>query len=83
VCFARDVWAAWAVYRGGAWKFVWMTGRDLPPFGLGGVTDLREWLADPGKLASWYDTIRERVRLAEVRRKEAATSRPKKGREGS
>lgn len=79
VCFARDVWTAWAVYRGGAWKFVWMTGKDLPPFGLGGVTDLREWLADPDRPASWYDAIRERV----ANRKEAAKSRPKKGREGA
>jgi hypothetical protein len=60
-----------------------MTGRGLPPFGLGGVTDLREWLADPEKPASWYDAIRGRVHLAEVRRKEAAKNRPKKGRETS
>lgn len=83
VRFARSHLAAWAVYRGGAWKFVWMTGKDLPPFGLGGVTDLREWLADPGKPASWYDVIRERARLAEMRRKEAARTRLKKGREGA
>jgi hypothetical protein len=83
VRFARETWSAWAVYRGGAWKFVWMVGRDLPPFGLGGVTDLREWLADPEKLTSWYGAIRERARLVEVRRKEAAKSRPKKTREAA
>lgn len=69
VRFTREVWSAWVVYRGSACKFVWMTGRDLPPFGLGGVTDLREWLADPGKPASWYDAIRGRVRLAGANRK--------------
>lgn len=76
-------WGAWALYRGGAWKHVWMWGSELLPFGLAGVTDLREWLADPGACGpQWCDRIRSRVADQEMARKAAAASRPRARREG-
>jgi hypothetical protein len=76
-------WAAWALYRGEAWKSVWMWGSDLLPFGLAGVTDLREWLADPAGCGQrWRDRIRARVAQQEAARKAAAAVRPRTRREG-
>lgn len=62
-------WGAYAVYAGDTWRSVMMWGAALPWFPLASVTDLREWLADPGRGSEWYDAIRERVHLAEVRKK--------------
>lgn len=69
VAMRRDTWGAYAVYAGDTWRSVMLWGRELPWFPLASVTDLREWLADPGRGPEWYDAIRERVRLAEVRKK--------------
>lgn len=74
----RDGWGAYAVYVGTGWRSVMLWGRGLPWFPLASVTDLREWLADPARSAGWYDAIRERTRLAGVRKREAARNRPKR-----
>jgi len=83
VKFARGPWGAWAIHRGGGWKFVWIWGQDLLPFGMCTVTDLKVWLSDPDQPARWYEGIRRREALAATRRKEAARNRPKKAREGA
>lgn len=88
VRFAREDadgarWGAWALYRQGTWKHVWMWGSELLLFGLAGVTDLREWLADPAACGSeWCDRIRTRVAEQEKARKAAAAARPRTRREG-
>lgn len=74
----RDGWGAYAVYAGAGWRSVMLWGAALPWFPLASVTDLREWLAAPGRGPEWYDAIRERERLAAVRRREAARNRPKR-----
>jgi hypothetical protein len=61
---------AYAVHDGTAWCDVVMWGPDLPPFTLGGVTDLRAFLADPGKGATWFGAIRERVADQDARAKQ-------------
>lgn len=78
VLMRRDAWGAYAVHVGAGWRSVMLWGVALPWFPLASVTDLREWLAAPGRGPEWYDAIRERVRLAEVRRREAARNRPKR-----
>jgi hypothetical protein len=79
---------AFAVYRSIAgretwtWRDVWMWGVTLLPFGQGGVTDLKEWLAAGGRQPdSWYGVISARVAEQEQRRKETARNRPKSTRE--
>lgn len=53
--------AAYAVHRGGVWDGVWVWGPDLPPFGMCGVTELREYLEHAGRMdAAWLKTIRDR-----------------------
>lgn len=74
-------WGAWALRRSDTWPFVWMWGTELLPFGLGGLTDLKIFLAAPGELD--VAGIRERTALAEERKKEAARNRPRKAREGA
>ena len=76
-------WGAWALYRQGAWKSVWMWGTALLPFGLAGVTDLRVWLAGPAACGvEWFDVIRKRVADQETARKAATAARPRARREG-
>lgn len=83
VRFAREGWGAWAIRRGDSWPFVWMWGTALLPFGLAGVTDLRQWLADPAACgAEFFDAIRRRVADQEKARKAAAAVRPRVKREG-
>jgi hypothetical protein len=75
-----SLWGAWAVYRAGAWKFVWMWGTALLPFGLAGVTDLKVFLAGPALCdQAFFDRIRVRVAQQELTRKAAAVARPRKG----
>jgi hypothetical protein len=61
VRFQRPGWMGYASRRGDAWDSVCVTGRTLPPFLALGVTDLKEWLAQPDQPAEWYDKIRKRV----------------------
>lgn len=73
-------WGAWAVYRGGSWKHVWMWGSSLLPFGSGNVTDLRLWLVAPHRCSQdWFAAIRKRVAEQEKARKVAAAARPRRG----
>ncbi len=58
VRFRRGGFAGYAVRRGDAWDSVWVSGEALPPFGLLGVTALREWLTDPERPAEWYEAKR-------------------------
>jgi hypothetical protein len=88
VRFQISGFGAFAVYRSIAgretwtWRDVWMWGVTLLPFGQGGVTDLKEWLAAKGDQPdSWYGEIFERVAEQERRRKETARNRPKTTRE--
>jgi hypothetical protein len=74
---------AFAVYRSIAgretwtWRDVWMWGITLLPFGQGGVTDLKEWLAAKGEQPdSWYGDISERVAEQEERTKRRDRFRP-------
>lgn len=69
VKFARGPWAAWAIYRGAGWKFLWIWGQHLLPFGMCNVTDLKVWLSDPDQPQQWYEGIRERIATAEANRK--------------
>lgn len=67
VRFRRGSWAGYAVRRGESWDSVCITGRGLHPFLALGVTDLRQWLADPERpdgveLAAWVAGISKRVR---------------------
>lgn len=82
VRLARPGWGAWAVMRGDSWKFVWIWGDSLLPFGLCNMTELRAWLDQPARDESWYALVRERAFLADERRKASAAARPKKAREG-
>lgn len=61
VRFRRPGWMGYAVRRGNTWDSVCVAGASLPPFLALGVTDLREWLADPEQGAGWYEGIRLRV----------------------
>lgn len=47
VRFARNGYQGYAIYAGKAWQSIMVTGRDLPPFGKLGRTDLGAWLRDP------------------------------------
>lgn len=76
---------AYAVYdaEAEAWKSVMLWGDARTWFALASVTDLEEYIRAGGMMDdSWYDTIRERVRVANERKKTAAVSRPKTKREG-
>lgn len=71
VRFRRGTWAGYAVRRGGAWGSVCITGTALPPFLALGVTELREWLADPEACGpAWCDAIRAKVARAALHAKE-------------
>lgn len=90
VRFSNGDYGAFAVYRTIAgrdcwtWRDVWMWGTVQLPFGQGGVTDLKQWLAGQGKMPhQWYREISARVAEQEQRRKETARNRPRKStREG-
>jgi hypothetical protein len=76
---------AYAVYRSPvarlawAWGGVWIWGPDLPPFGQCGVTELREFLIDGGRVhGRWMDDIRQRKVEQAQRVKATAAARPKK-----
>jgi hypothetical protein len=81
VRFAKDGYQGYAIYAGKAWQSIMVTGRDLPPFGKLGRTDLGAWLREP-----WpggdprYDEIRQRVAQRTERAKVRAVERPKRGR---
>ena len=47
VQFARGGYQGYAIYAGKAWQSIMVTGRDLPPFGKLGRTDLGAWLREP------------------------------------
>lgn len=73
VRFRRGTWAGYAVRRGDAWKSVCVTGAALPPFLALGVTELREWLADPDACGpAWCDAIRAKVARAALHAKQVA-----------
>lgn len=75
--------SAYAVHDESAWKSVMLWGDVRTWFALASVTDLQEYIRAGGMMDdSWYDAIRERVRLANERKKAAALSRPKTKREG-
>lgn len=62
VRFRKPGWMGYAARRGDEWDSVCITGATLPPFLVLGVTDLRQWLADPeGCGAEWRHAIRDRV----------------------
>lgn len=66
----RGTWMAYAVRRGDVWQSVCITGAALPPFLALGVTELREWLADPdGCGPAWVDKIRGKVAASELHKK--------------
>lgn len=74
VRFAKGDWQGYAIYGGSpsspAWQSIMVTGRELPPFGMMGRTDLTTWLAGPEKLGpQWYDVVRRRVAQQEADRK--------------
>lgn len=74
---------AYAVHDTTAWKSVMLWGDARTWFALASVTDLQEYIRAGGMMDdSWYDAIRERVRVANERKKAAAVSRPKTKREG-
>lgn len=76
---------AYAVYdaEAEAWKSVMLWGDARTWFACASVTDLGEYIRAGGMMDdSWYDAIRERVRVANERKKAAAVSRPKTKREG-
>jgi hypothetical protein len=80
VRFRQDSWQGYAIYAGGAWQSIMVTGRDLPPFGKLGRTDLGAWLVAPWPGGdARYDEVRERVAQQVARAKLRATERPKKG----
>ncbi len=83
VRFSRGAWQGYAVYTGGAWKSIMVTGAALPPFGQMGRTELSVWLAQPDQGPAWYDEIRERRAAQKAAQREAAKARPKKAREGA
>ena len=65
------------------WGSVWIWGPDLPPFGMCGQGELKEYLLRmamqmPADVADWVDVIRDRVLAAEVARKEKAKTTVKK-----
>lgn len=66
---------AYAVYRGGGWKSINIAGRAL-----GSVTDLAQWLAAGGQVATdWFEAVAQRMRDAEQAKKAA----PKKAAAGA
>lgn len=83
VRFSRRAWQGYAVYAGGAWKSIMVTGATLPPFGQMGRTELSVWLAQPDQAPAWYDEIRARRATQKAAQREAAKARPKKAREGA
>lgn len=75
--------AAYAVHDGTAWKSVMLWGVARTWFACASVTDLGEYIRGGGLMDdAWYAAIRERVRMADERKKTAAKSRPKTSREG-
>lgn len=71
VRFRRGTWQGYAVRVGDAWKSVCIAGAALPPFLALGVTDLREWLAEPERCsgAAWIGEARRRQAAAELHKK--------------
>lgn len=64
-------WAGYAVRRGDVWTSVCITGHSLPPFLALGVTELRQWLADPeGCGDAWTEVIRQRVAASALHTKQ-------------
>lgn len=66
VRFRRGEWQGYAVRRGKVWDSVCIAGATLPPFLALGVTELRQWLADPERpggeaLDGWVTAIRKRL----------------------
>lgn len=76
VAFRRWGWQGYAVRAGEAWKSVCVTGAVLPPFLALGVTELREWLEQPERDASWYAQIRKRRAEQELAGKTRACPGP-------
>jgi len=61
---------AFAVYMAGTWKYVWIFGPAIPPFGKAGVTELKQWLYEHGDLPTeWFAEISKKVVAAEKRKK--------------
>ena len=63
VRFRRGAWQGYAVRRGSAWDSVCIAGATLPPFLALGVTDLRQWLADPERpggveVGAWIENLK-------------------------
>jgi len=71
VRFRRSgAWAGYAVRRGDAWTSVCITGETLPPFLALGVTDLRQWLADPAACGeAWVEAARQRAAAGALHKK--------------
>lgn len=79
VRFRRPGWAGYAVRVGAAWKSVAVSGETLPPLaGALGVTELREWLEQPERDASWYAKIKKRRAEQELAGKQRACPGPGK-----
>jgi hypothetical protein len=68
---ALAVYVSDASGKNWTWKSVWMFGPELKPFGQGGITDLKDWLAQDGLMSiSWYQGVADRVALQEYQRKQ-------------
>lgn len=77
VRFGRPGWGGYAVRRGDAWVSVCVTGETLPPFMALGVTELRQWLADPAACGeAWFAEVRRKVAAAELHAKQVRCPGP-------
>ena len=67
----KDEYGAYAVHDGSGWDTVCVWGKTLPPFLKLGVTDLKQFLADPAACGpAWVDAIRVRVAEQDARAKQ-------------
>lgn len=77
VRFGRPGWGGYAVRRGDVWTSVCVTGETLPPFMALGVTELRQWLADPAACGeAWFAEVRRKVAAAELHAKQVRCPGP-------
>lgn len=57
------IYASPVAKPGWTWLSVMLWGRDLPPFHLASITDMKAWIQAGGRVSPrWYTTIRDRER---------------------
>ena len=84
VRFARAGWGACAVHDGKAWDSICAWGSDLPPFMTLGITELKEYLREPGWLSPEVrQALRDKARLQAEAAKERARTRVRSGSSGA